>query len=324
VLDWNNHRVRRVETDDTLTTVIGTKYEGDGPVGEGDRLPLGDAPGAPGTEVALNHPTDIDFMPDGTIVLAAWHNNKIRVMDPETGIVKVLGGDSYGYAGDGEEAYKAVFNQPKAIVCDGEGQVYTNDQRNQRIRLIDAGEPRTIRTIAGDGTPGFSGDGGSALDAQFYFDYGTTPVPTGALALRDGVLYVADSMNNRIRAIDLESGIIDTVAGDGEARYAGDGGPALEASFRTPLDLEFGPDGRLYVADAANNAIRAIDLEADVVETVAGTGEPCPGTFNCFEAEEGLPAAQVQLAAPYGIAFDATGNLYIADTNNSRIVRIAK
>ncbi len=88
--------------------------------------------------------------------------------------------------------------------------------------------------------------------------------------------------------------------------------------------LEFGPDGRLYVADSLNNVIRAIDLTTGIVDHVAGTGGACPALFNCFEAHEGMDAADVELATPYGIAFDPQGNLYIADTNNSRIVRIAK
>ena len=322
IVDWNNHRIRRVEDDDTLKTYVGTGYEGDGAPGETDRLPLGNAPGALGTAVALNHPTDLKFAPDGTLVIASWHNNKIRTMDPVTGIVKVLAGGSYGFAGDGGPAYNAVFNVPKSLAIDNAGQIYVIDQRNERIRMIETDPDRTIHTIAGDGSFGYAGDGGDVGAAEFGFQKGTTPIPDGALALRDNALYIADGMNNRIRKLDLITHQISCIAGVGTAGLSGDGGSALAAELHNPLDLEFGPDGRLYVADSGNNVIRAIDLNTGKIDRVAGTGEVC--SLNCFEAAEGLDASQVKLALPYGISFDPTGNLYIADTNNSRIVRIAK
>lgn len=322
IVDWNNHRIRRVQDDNTLKTYIGTGYEGDGSPGETDRLPLGNAPGALGTEVALNHPTDLKFAPDGTLVVASWHNNKIRTMDPTTGIVKVLAGDSYGFAGDGGPAYNAVFNVPKSLAIDDAGKIYLLDQRNERIRVIATDADRTINTLAGDGTFGYAGDGGDVGAAKFGFQKGTTPIPDGALALHDGALYIADGMNNRIRRLDLATLQISCIAGLGSAGFSGDGGSALAAELNNPLDLEFGPDGRLYVADSGNNVIRVIDLQTGIIERVAGTGEVC--SLNCFEAEEGLDAKQVKLALPYGITFDPSGNLYIADTNNSRIVRIAK
>jgi sugar lactone lactonase YvrE len=323
LLDWNNHRVRRVEADQTLSTVIGTDYEGDGPPGEIDRLPEGDPEGAPATTVALNHPTDIEFLSDGTAVLAAWHNNKIRTMDAETGIVTVVAGNGYGYTGDDGPAYRALFNQPKALAIDARDRIYTNDQRNQRIRRIDDSDPPSITTIAGTGVKGFSGDGGPALQAQFWWDQGVTPLPSGSLVLDGDLLYVADSLNHRIRRIDLDSGMIETIAGNGEQGYAGDGGPALQASFNQPLDIELGPDGRLYVADTFNNAIRAIDLDTGIVEHVAGNGHVCERPLNCYEADDLVAAEELQLSEPYGIAFDEAGALYIADTNNSRVVRVA-
>jgi len=324
LVDWNNHRIRRVEEDGTVTTVIGTDYEGDGPPGEIDRLPEGNPEGALGTTVALNHPTDIEFMPDGSLLFAAWHNNKLRRWDPETGIVTVVAGNSYGFAGDDGEAWAAVMNQPKAIAVDEEGQIYTIDQRNERIRLIDNASPRTIRTIAGTGEIGYTGDGGPALEAQFHWDIKPTPDPSGSLLLRDGVLYVADTLNHCIRAIDLETGVVESIAGTGEAGYSGDGNDALSAQFNQPLDIEFGPDGLLYIADRFNNAIRALDLESGIVETVAGNGQPCDRVINCLEEEENLPAREVQFSEPYGIAFDEAGDLYVADTLNSRIVKIAR
>jgi sugar lactone lactonase YvrE len=324
LVDWNNHRIRRVEADETLTTVIGTDYEGDGPPGEIDRLPEGNPEGAPGTTVALNHPTDVEFMPDGTLLFAAWHNNKLRSMDMKTGVVKVVTGNSYGYAGDDGEAWAALMNQPKAVEVDEDGQIYTIDQRNERIRVLDNSEPRMIRTYAGTGEVGYTGDGGPASEAEFHWDEKPTPDPSGSLELRDGVLYVADTLNHCIRAIDLETGVVQSIAGTGEAGYSGDGGAATEAQLNQPLDIEFGPDGLLYIADRFNNAIRALDVEAGIIDTVVGTGEPCAQPLNCTEAEENLPAREVQFSEPYGLAFDEAGNLFVADTNNSRVVKVTR
>jgi sugar lactone lactonase YvrE len=324
--DWNNHLVRRVEVNQTLNTVLGTQVEGDGPPGQTDRLPLGDPEGALGTTVNLNHPTDVKFAPDGTLLLSAWHNNKVRTMDLKTRVVKVLTGDSYGYAGDGEAAYKGVCNQPKSILADEDGRLYFIDQRNERVRSITAGDdPPILTTIAGSGVVGDAGDGGDALAAEFNWDKGITPQPEGGLALRGSELYVADTGNHRIRRIDLESGAIDTIAGTGESGYSGDGGAASEATFNRPAELEFGLDGRLYVADSHNNAIRAIDLDSGVVETVAGNGQPCPNPSFCFRDDDiGGDALDLQFSWPYGLGFDADGNLYVADTFNSRIVRVAQ
>jgi sugar lactone lactonase YvrE len=322
VADFNNHRIRMIDTDGTMHTVLGADYEGDGPPGETDRLPIGDPVGADALTVAMNHPSDILFSPDeNTMYVAAWHNNKIRVLDLATGMVTVLAGDSYGFAGDGEPAYMAVFNQPKSLVWDDAGNLYTNDQRNQRIRMISA-DTGIIDTIAGTGEVGSTGDGGPGLQATFSFDTGTTPTPSGGLAIRGRELYIADSMAHRIRMLDLDSGIINAVAGTGTAGYSGDGGQAMDAEFHEPFDMEFGPDGRLYVVDAKNNAVRAIDLDSGIVETVAGNGQQCDDVIYCYEEMDEPLATEVQLLQPWGVEFDPAGDMYIADTNNQRIVKV--
>jgi hypothetical protein len=146
-----------------------------------DRLPLCNPAGALGTTVAMNHMTDVEIGPDGYVYIAAWHNNKIRMLDPVTGIVTSIAGNSYGFAGDSGLACNAVFNQPKAIAFGNDGTLYTIDQRNLRIRAIDPAT-KMIRTVAGVGQQGNGGDGGQAMEAQFGFDIGTTPQPTGSLA----------------------------------------------------------------------------------------------------------------------------------------------
>lgn len=326
VADWNNHIIRRVTPDGIVNTVVGTDYEGDGSVGETDRLPVGAPAGAAGTEVALNHPHEIDFMPDGRMVFGAWHNNKVRIHDPVSKVTKVLAGNSYGYAGDDGPAYDAVFNLVPSVACADDGSVYVIDQRNFRIRKITNDATPMISTFAGTGVQGASGDGGLATDAQLGFHAGNTPLPSGSLALRDEYLYVATSSTNSIRRINVATNIIECVAGctaNGAAGYSGDGGSAKSAMFDFPHEIEFGPDGRLYVADQNNNVIRAIDVASDTIETVVGTGEACPIGQTCVETE-GAPALEVKLNGPYGFGFDAAGSMYIADTLNSRIVRIAK
>lgn len=322
IVDWNNHRVRRVETDDTLSTVVGTDYEGDGPPQMEDRLPLCAPPGAAGTKVAMNHMTDVEFGPDGKLYIAAWHNNKIRVLDTESGMVTALAGDGYGFQGDGNPACQALFNQPKSLAIAGDGTIYTIDQRNVRIREISP-DRTMIKTIAGTGIVGNAGDGGPMDKAEFGFEIGTTPRPAGALVLDGRTLYVADSLNNRIRRINLDTKVIDCIAGASAAPgYSGDGGPALQAQFDFPMDMELGPDGRLYIADRNNHAVRAIDLTSGIVETVAG-GRRC-NVLDGSNCGDGGAALQLGLYEPYGIAFDAGGNLYVADTHNNRVMKVTK
>jgi sugar lactone lactonase YvrE len=322
IMDWNNHMVRRVEANGTITAVVGTDYEGDGPPEMEDRLPVCNAAGAPGTTVAMNHPTDAEFGPDGKLYIAAWHNNKIRVFDPATDLVTVLAGDGYGFAGDGGPGCRVLFDQPKAVAIAPDGTVYTIDQRNLRIRMIQPDEARTTTTMAGKGEVGDDGDNGPATAAQFGFDDDPTPQPTGALVLDGRVLYVADTENHRIRRINLDTGIIDCIAGKAEAGYSGDGGPALAATFDFPMDMELGPDGRLYVADRNNHVVRAIDLASGLVETVAGSGAKCATERETCATR--APARELALHEPYGIAFDPDGNLYIADSHNHRIVKVVR
>ncbi len=165
---------------------------------------------------------------------------------------------------------------------------------------------------------GFTGDGGLASDAQLSFADTSSPNPSGYVLHHEGALYLSDTEANRIRRIDLSSGIIDTFAGTGEAGYTGDGGPAKEASLSGPRDLEIGPEGDLYFADTDNSVVRAIALDTGLIRTVAGTGE-----LGVDDAEQ-LPATMTRLRRPFGLAFDPDGNLYVMDSLNNRIVRVAR
>jgi sugar lactone lactonase YvrE len=205
------------------------------------------------------------------------------------------------------------------VIDPASGALYVVDARNLRVRRIGTDPNATIETVAGTGVVGASGDGGSPLAATFHFqEVSDNPEPGGGIAMDgQGRLYVADSWNHRIRRIDLTADLIETVAGNGTAGFSGDGGPATAASLNYPRDVEFGPDGRLYIADTDNQRVRALDLATGVITTVAGNGGQ--GFFG-----DGAPPTGAMLNRPFGIAFDAAGSLYIADTFNNRIRKVQK
>jgi len=165
--------------------------------------------------------------------------------------------------------------------------------------------PGIITTIAGNGTQGFSGDGGPATEAELYNPGYTALDPVGNL-------YITDGNNLRVRKVDL-NGIITTVAGNGVAGFSGDGGPATSAKLNFPAGVALDAAGNLYIADGGNNRIRKVDLNG-IITTFAGGGVGAGG--------DGGPATQAQLGFPSGIAVDAAGNLYIADTDNSRVRKV--
>ncbi|MFO7563904.1 MAG: hypothetical protein R6X02_14755 [Enhygromyxa sp.] len=311
--DFNNFLIRRIHPDGTVESMVGSTdpvFPGDGPI---TGVPPG---GADGSEWLLNHPTNLLLEPSGNILVVAWHNHKLLSVDPKDGFVRVVCGGGAGYAGDGQlAADAALFRQPQDATFDEEGNLYIVDQQNGRIRKIDTNG--VITSIAGDGTLGYSGDGGPAELAQFSWARGSNPNPSGGIVYHEGKLYVSDTEANVIRVIDLVTGIIDGFAGTGEPGSAGDDGPAIDAQLRAPRDLEIGPDGDLYFADTDNSKVRAIDLETGVIRTVVGTGE-----FG-LEEREGLPATEVILRRPFGIAFDPDGDLYVLDSLNFRIVKVA-
>jgi sugar lactone lactonase YvrE len=312
VVDWNNHRIRKVTAENTFETVIGTDFVGDGPQDMADLV----QPGTPGTRVNLNHPTHIYPLPDGTLVLTSWHNHKLRSYNPSTGLVYVMTGQGAGFDGDNGEYENALLRQPTQTITGPDGSYYILDQRNQRVRKI--GTDGMITTVVGTGVAGFSGDGGSPLLAQINMPGGSNPLPGGALTLDDqGRLYISDVLNHRIRRVDFELDIIETIAGNGEAGFGGDTSAATNAALNNPRDIEIGPNGRLFIADEYNHRIRVVDLQTGIIDTYAGNGV---AQF----AGDGGQAKLASLNRPAGMEFDKQGNLYVADTYNHRIRKIIK
>jgi hypothetical protein len=320
VIDWNNHKIRKIRDDQTFEVVLGGGI-GDGPVDFSDLV----APGAPGIETNLNHATDMLEMPNGDLLVTVWHNHKYRMIDPITGLVTVTSGREPGYFGDGGPFKDARIDLPMHSILDKKGNLITLVQKNWRIRIVrdfvNLRGDGIIDTIVGTGEYGFNGDGLSPRETLVAFPKGPNPEPNGGLVLDDqGFLYFADSDNHRIRRVeffddDYQTGVVTTIVGTGEQGFGGDGGLAIDAKLDFPQDMELGPDGRLYFADTNNNRIRVVDLQTGIIDTIVGTGVK-------GYTGDGGSALEAQLNRPFGVAFDQAGDLYVSDTFNGRIRKV--
>ncbi|WP_018504986.1 protein kinase domain-containing protein [Parafrankia discariae] len=290
--DYSYNRVWKIDRAGQISTLAGTGTPGF----SGD--------GGPATQAQLNSPLGVAVGGDGALYLTDYSNHRIRKIDRAGQISTLAGTGTPGFSGDGGPATQAQLNSPNGIAIGGDGTLYIADYGNSRIRKIDpAGQ---ISTLAGTGTPGFSGDGGPATQAQLNRLDG---VAVGG----DGTLYLTDYDNSRIRKID-PAGQISTLAGTGTPGFSGDGGPATQAQFRSPFGVAVGGDGTLYLTDYDNGRIRKID-PAGQISTVAGTGT------RGFSGDGGL-ATQAELDRPFGVAVGGDGTLYLSDSGNSRIRKI--
>jgi sugar lactone lactonase YvrE len=269
--------------------------------GDGRAVSRGD--GGPATKASLHGPRDTAIGPDGSLYIADTWGNRIRKIDRLGTITSIAGTGVAGYGGDDGPATQAMLNMPHDVAVDAQGVVFVADSGNHRIRMIDTSG--IITTVAGTGVPGYRGDGGPATAARLQ--------NPKSVALFGGNLYIADSVNDRIREVDA-SGIITTVAGTGTAGYGGDGGPALRAQLDVPQRIAFDSLGNLYIADSLNDRIREVDTSG-IITTVAGTGAAGYGG-------DGGPAVQAMFDRPRGIAVDQRGDIYVADSENDRVRRI--
>jgi sugar lactone lactonase YvrE len=210
------------------------------------------------------------------------------------------------FSGDGGPADQALLNFPTALAVDLGGHLYIADTLNHRVRRVDA-VTGVITTIAGLGQPRCSGDGGSAVEAGLN-------EPAALAVSRVGVLYIADQSNNRVRAVDLASGVIRTVAGTGIAAYNGDGVAATETGLAGPGGLALASDGTLFIADSFNGRIRAVDPVTGFIRTVVGDG----GEYR-YQGPDEPPSSS--LSRPSGIALDEQGNLFFTDSDNHLVRR---
>ncbi len=297
VADQYNYRIRRVDgVTGEITTVAGNgiqSFSGDGGVAVG---------------ASLDSPYDVAIDGAGNLFIVDQYNHRIRRVDGVTGVITTVAGNgSSSYGGDGGAAVSASLAWPTGVAVDGAGNLFIADQGNRRIRRVD-GVTGVISTVAGNGTSGYSGDGGAATSAGL-------DAPYDVVVDAGGNLLISDYYHHRIRRVDGATGVITTVAGDGNSSYGGDGGAATAASLYFPTGLALDAAGNLFIADHFNHRIRRMDGATGVITTVAGNGS------NSYGGDGGA-ATSASLLHPTGVAVDGVGILYIADQGNNRVRRV--
>jgi uncharacterized protein (TIGR03437 family) len=284
IADAGNKRIRKVSAG-TITTVAG------GGVAFAD--------GGSPTSTSLNNPQGVAVDSAGNLYIADTGNNRIRKVSG--GMIATVAGGGV-VLGDQGPAISASLNGPQGVAVDSSGNIYIADTSNNRIRKVSGG---TITTVAGTGTPAYSQDNVLAMNAPLDF-------PEAVTLDSAGNLYIADTNNQRIRKVS--GGLITTVAGNGTPGFSGEGGSPTSASLDNPGGVTVDSSGNIYIADTFNDRVRKVS--GGTIMTVAGNA-----TYQY--SGDGGPATSASLNAPQGIAVDSSGNVYIADTYNSRIRKVS-
>jgi sugar lactone lactonase YvrE len=287
--------------------------------------------GGPATNAELYMPEGVTADGAGNLYIADSANYRIRKVDAATGIITTFAGNGIrGYSGDGGPAIDAELGLAEglpgstAIVADAAGNIYISDQSNNVIRKVDA-TTGIITTYAGSGSQEISGDGDQAIAAGI-------PAPAGIAMDASGNLYIAETYAyyqyqydappigappeyNVVRKVDAATGIITTVAGNGNPGTGGDGGPAASAELDGPFQVALDGAGNLYIEEIGHPRVRKVDAATGIITTVAGNG-----TFGY--AGPGQPATSAEFIEPCGLAVDAAGDLYISDASNYTVWRV--
>lgn len=281
-------------TPGAITTVAGTGEPGC----SGD--------GGPATQATLNEPKSVTIV-GNFLYIADAENHRVRKVDLATGVITTVGGG---------QGAAVPLTQPSPSRGEGQGEGEEIDpladpvkaKEDKVVQLAD--QSGTVRFLVGTAEKGrFKGDGGPAVAATLNF-------PSAVTVDSKGTLYISDTFNHRVRCVDAGTGMIRTLAGTGAARFSGDGGPADKAALNEPVALALDERRRrLYIADLANYRVRMVDLVIGTISTYAGSGE------QDYDGD-GQPARQAGLSGPSGLALDADGNLYIADTFSGRIRKV--
>jgi uncharacterized protein (TIGR03437 family) len=294
IADTGDNTIRQVTADGNIATIAGDSF----PSYQGDA----------GLAIAaeLHNPEDVAVDSSGNIYIADTANAYIRKVTTDGNINYIAGDGSIGYSGDGGYATSADLIAPFALAVDSSGNVYFAENGDSRIRRIDA-KSLDISTVAGNGTNGFSGDGSTAINAEMNS-------PTGLALDSAGNLYIADSLNCRIRKV-TSGGNISTIVGNGTLSYSGDGGLASQAQLNAPQGVAADAAGNLYVADTLNNVVRKVSPNGTIANFAGNGGVGSSG--------DGSAATSAQLHGPQGLAVDASGNVFIADTLNAKVRKVS-
>jgi sugar lactone lactonase YvrE len=293
IADSENHVVRKIDRKTNCIRTVAGRFQG---IDSGAK-PVSPAPVAEGVD-------GDPFAESGTVNSHAFtHQTDL------SGTVRYVAtgaAPAKRFSGDGGPADQALLNFPTAVAVDRAGHLYIADTLNHRVRRVDAATG-VITTVAGLGQPRCFGDGRLAVEAGLN--------EPAALAVSDkGVLYIADQSNNRVRAVDLTTGVIYSVAGTGMAAYNGDDVPATETGLAGPSGLALASDGPLFIADSFNGRIRAVDPVTGLIRTVVGDG----GEYR-YQGPDEPPSSS--LSRPSGIALDEQGNLFFTDSDNHLVRR---
>jgi trimeric autotransporter adhesin len=283
--------------------------------GDGTRGYSGD--GGLATLGALNWPSGVAVDALGNIYIADTRNDRIRMVTKSSGIITtVAGGGTPDCTGDGGQATSAGLSHPGGVAVDASGNIYIVNSYCNRIQMVTK-STSIITTVAGNGTRGYGGDGGLATSARLYY-------PNGVAVDASGNIYIADTFNLLIRMVTKSTGIITTVAGNRTLGYSGDGGLATSARLHYPYSVVADASGNIYIADIGNHKLRMVTKSTGIITTVAGSGTTVAGNgTHGFRGDGGL-ATLSRLYNPSGVAVDSFGNIYIADSSNSRIRMVTK
>ncbi len=263
----------------------------------------------------INNPFGLVIGPDGALYWAEFGSHRVLRLDLRSKRIAVIAGNgTVGYSGDGGSAVAAQLNAPHEVRFDSKGNIYVAERDNHVVRYIDM-KSKVISTVAGTGMRGYSGDGGPAKAAQLAQPHSI------ALDRADNV-YICDIVNNRVRKIDAQTGMISTFAGNGERGNTPDEAPLEGTPVTGPRSIEIAPDGTMYLILREGNKVFTIDVDRRRLKRLAGTGE-------LGYSGDGGPALAAKFGAPgnalngpKGVAYSADGMLYIADTENHVIRKI--
>jgi sugar lactone lactonase YvrE len=319
IADDHHNQVFRLDQATGLVSVV---------AGNGGTGDSGD--GGPATQAELNSPEGLAVDGAGNLFIADQLNNCVREVHAGTGIITTVAGlppesfgfegltdggidppfgpTNQGYNGDNIPATSALLNTPASVAVDVAGNLFIADFGNNRIRKVDH-STGVITTVAGNGSQGYGGDNGPAVNAALN-------QPADMVVDDSGNLFIADAGNNRVREVSKATGVITTIAGTGTAGFSGDGGPATAARLNIPASLALSQMGNLFIADVGNNCVREMNLSSGTITTFAGNGM-------AGDTGDNGPPTEAKLNAPDELALASTGELFLLNTGDNVIRQIS-